>query len=407
MAVRISQPAGFPAGAAKLAVTGFGAADLGALEVCLSGIVDNMEKHLDPRLASDAWTTTIAWFPPSNPRIEGDGLAFELPPAVTWHLRPHAPYVLRLRDASGVRREERLTWVPIRLPSQAPRGFASPAGPGPAARTVAAAEANGGSSDTVHAATGNGNTSTKDAVVEALARQLQEQASSGASGTAPGWEQAAAQGAAAEKSAFELVVASEDSKGAGALTPTRKRFVLPAALLAVLLLVGVGVWFYRDSLFSHDAGPEAESGTAAVSPPPVIPVTLDGARQFLARDPGADESFGQAERFREAKQLDGAFLLLRHAANKGSAPAALALGEMYDPATFSPETSALPAPNPAQAAEWYQKAAEAGLAEAQYRLGTLLLSGKTDAPDAPEVGAAWLRRAADQGHAGAQQALPK
>ena len=140
---------------------------------------------------------------------------------------------------------------------------------------------------------------------------------------------------------------------------------------------------------------------------PEIPTTLEGARQFLAGNPGADESFGQAERFRQAKQLDGAFLLLRNAAGKGSAPAALALGEMYDPATYSPETSALPAPNPAQAAEWYRQAAEGGIAEAQFRLGQLLLSGKTEEPNGPELGIAWLRKAADQGHQGAKDALPK
>ena len=138
-----------------------------------------------------------------------------------------------------------------------------------------------------------------------------------------------------------------------------------------------------------------------------MPTTLEGARQFLARDPGADESFGMAEKFRAAKSLDGAFLLLRNAANKGSAPAALALGQMYDPATYSPETSPLPAPNPEQAVEWYRQAAEAGIAEAQYRLGMLLMSGKTDEPNGPELGVSWLRKAADQGHPQAKDALPK
>ncbi|QLH39061.1 MAG: sel1 repeat family protein [Defluviicoccus sp.] len=114
-----------------------------------------------------------------------------------------------------------------------------------------------------------------------------------------------------------------------------------------------------------------------------------------------------AEKFKAAQQLDGEFLLLREAARKGSAPAALALGEMYDPATYTPETSPLPAPNPAQAAAWYRQAAEAGIAQAQYRLGMLLMSGKTDEPNGPEVGISWLRKAADQGLAEAKEALPK
>jgi TPR repeat protein len=148
-----------------------------------------------------------------------------------------------------------------------------------------------------------------------------------------------------------------------------------------------------------------ETPVAAVQPE--VPTTLEGARQFLARDPGADESFGMAEKFRAAKSLDGEFLLLRNAATKGNAPAALALGQMYDPTTYSPETSPLPAPNPEQATVWYRQGAEAGIAEAQYRLGVLLMSGKTDEPNGPEMGVSWLRKAADQGHQPAKEALPK
>ena len=37
----------------------------------------------------------------------------------------------------------------------------------------------------------------------------------------------------------------------------------------------------------------------------------------------------------------------------------------------------------------------------------LLMSGKTDEPNGPELGVAWLRKAADQGHQQAKDALPK
>jgi TPR repeat protein len=37
----------------------------------------------------------------------------------------------------------------------------------------------------------------------------------------------------------------------------------------------------------------------------------------------------------------------------------------------------------------------------------LLMSGKTDEPSGPERGVAWLRKAADQGHPQAKDALPK
>lgn len=53
----------------------------------------------------------------------------------------------------------------------------------------------------------------------------------------------------------------------------------------------------------------------------------------------------------------------------------------------------------------YIAAAEAGDAEAQYRLALVLRSGRTEAPDGPEQAVAWLRKAAEQGHAKAKEAL--
>jgi TPR repeat protein len=87
--------------------------------------------------------------------------------------------------------------------------------------------------------------------------------------------------------------------------------------------------------------------------------------------------------------------------------ASVALATMYDPATYNTQTSPLPAANPAEAARWYEPAAQAGQAEAQYRLGMLLKSGATADTDGPEKGVAWLRKAADQGYAPAQEELKK
>src|SRR5512132_681739 len=140
MPARATQPVGYSSGQAQVQVTGAGAVDVDTLEACISGLLDSVEKHLDPRLTGEAWTTTYAWFRPGSPRVDGATLLFDLEPSVTWHLRPHTPYVLRLRDARGLKREERLTWVAIRLPSQAPQGYVPPAGPvpKPAAAEVAA-----------------------------------------------------------------------------------------------------------------------------------------------------------------------------------------------------------------------------------------------------------------------------
>ena len=388
MAARAIQPAGYPAGQAQLQVTGAGAIDTDTLEACISGLRDNVEKHLDPRLTGEAWTTTYAWFRPGSPRLEGSALVFDLEPSVTWHLRPHTPYVLRLRDAHDAKREERLTWVPIRLPSQAPEGYVPPAGPAlesAAATAIDSAESSQAEAERAQA-------EREAAAAAALAVNLDRRNAEAAEQRQEEAERFRREQEESERTERE---ASPQRR-----QPGRARLLLFAGVAALLLAVAAGAWFLKDRRPGSDTPPVADVQ-------PEVPMTLEGARQFLARDPGADESFGMADKFLAAKTLDGAFLLLRNAANKGNAPAALVLGQMYDPATYSPDTSPLPAPNPEQATEWYRQAAEAGIAEAQYRLGVLLMSGKIDEPDGPERGVAWLRKAADQGHPQAKDALPK
>lgn len=388
MAARAIQPPGYPAGQAQLQVTGAGDIDTDTLEACISGLRDNVEKHLDPRLTGEAWTTTYAWFRPGSPRLEGSGLVFDLEPSVTWHLRPHTPYVLRLRDAHDAKREERLTWVPIRLPSQAPEGYVPPAGPAPEPAPMAATDPGESSQAEAERAEAERQAAAAAALDVNLDRRNAEAAEQRQE------EAERFRREQEERERAEREAASQRGQ------PGRARLLMFAGIAAVLLAVAAGAWFLKDRWPGSDTPLVADVQ-------PEVPMTLEGARQFLARDRGADESFGMADKFLAAKTLDGAFLLLRNAANKGNAPAALALGQMYDPATYSPDTSPLPAPNPEQATEWYRQAAEAGIAEAQYRLGVLLMSGKIDEPDGPERGVAWLRKAADQGHPQAKDALPK
>lgn len=399
MPARATQPAGAAAGQALVQVVGAGEIDLETLEICLSGIRDGVEKHLDPRLTGDAWTTTYVWFHPENPRIEGPAVLFDLLPAVTWHLRPHAPYVLRMRDAKGPKREERLTWIAIRLPSQAPEGYVPPKGPTarPAARPAAAdppppeaapnADAAAAMSAEMERAVAEREAAERAAAAAAEQRRQDEERRRRVED-----ERLKREDEKTARAEYALAEVSSERKGIS-------KAMLGGLAVAVLLAIAGGAYMMKDDLFTPSVPPPVTA--------PVVPTTLDGARAFLARNPGADESFGMAEKFKAAQQLDGEFLLLREAARKGSAPAALALGEMYDPATYTPETSPLPAPNPAQAAAWYRQAAEAGIAQAQYRLGMLLMSGKTDEPNGPEVGISWLRKAADQGLAEAKEALPK
>src|SRR5262249_39385039 len=58
----------------------------------------------------------------------------------------------------------------------------------------------------------------------------------------------------------------------------------------------------------------------------------------------------------------------------------------------------------AEAAKWYRKAADSGLAKAQFRLGRLYDLGQGVAED-PAQAIAWYRKAADQGYPRAQFSL--
>lgn len=178
----------------------------------------------------------------------------------------------------------------------------------------------------------------------------------------------------------------------------KSRWPLWAALAVVVLLLagGTGWYFFLKDDSSSAAAPAAET-----------PVTLDEARRVLTTDPAPADALARAQAHAAKGELQGAFLLYRYAAEKGDMTASVALATMYDPATYSAQTSPLPAANPAEAARWYGPAAQAGQAEAQYRLGMLLKSGATADTDGPERGVAWLRKAADQGYAPAQEELKK
>lgn len=92
---------------------------------------------------------------------------------------------------------------------------------------------------------------------------------------------------------------------------------------------------------------------------------------------------------------------IKAAAERGDAQAQDKLGEIYE-GRF----------NYSAAAEWYRKAAEQGVAHAQWRLGKMLLDGKprfaegsVAVPKAADEGLKWIFLAANQGLDGAQHDL--
>lgn len=92
---------------------------------------------------------------------------------------------------------------------------------------------------------------------------------------------------------------------------------------------------------------------------------------------------------------DKAFLMFKTAAKRGDGWSALAVGEMYDPATFaaadfSPKRTAFSKPNPYKALQWYKQAMANGETRAQAPHDRLL---------------AELRQAADTGDDTARRVL--
>ena len=88
---------------------------------------------------------------------------------------------------------------------------------------------------------------------------------------------------------------------------------------------------------------------------------------------------------------------LQSRAQAGDARAQFAFGLTYEYGDGVPH-------DPAQAAQWYRKAAEQGLAAAQFQLGVLYESGKGVPQDYIQADD-WYRKAAEQGDADAQFAL--
>ncbi len=356
MQARLVQTTEMPAGHAELHLARLGA--IGEdVEICLALPAAGSQMHLDPRDETRPWGSAEFWFRPPVLRREGDGAVLGLDPATTFHLRANQPYILALRDAAGQSARAPLLGIALRVPSTPPKGWgmAAVAVPDPRPEPAPAAP--------VPPVT------------------------------------------AAPAPAPELVI--EPRRPAAPAAAARKGGAPAGLIVGVVLLlaaIGGGAWWW----LNRPAAPVAEAPAAPATPAPAAAPparTLDAARKALAADPAAADALALGKEHLAARDLDGAFLLFRAAGEKGNAEAAVLVGGFYDPATWSKETSPLPAANADQAASWYRRAAEAGDAEAQYRLGMVLKSGKTDGADGPEQAVGWLRKAAEQGHAKAKEAL--
>ncbi len=178
---------------------------------------------------------------------------------------------------------------------------------------------------------------------------------------------------------------------------------------AVVLLAIAGGGYYAYTTYFQKEAPTV-AGTPS-SPAPPAAVAADGSTksvrdrvgEYLATKPTAEAMLAKARDFAKAGDLGAAFLVFRRAAETGNAPAQLELAAFYDP--LATPAKANFTPDGARAADWYERAALAGSAEAQRKLGLLLAKGGAGLPADPAKAKTWLQQAAAQNDTDAKKAL--
>jgi hypothetical protein len=188
------------------------------------------------------------------------------------------------------------------------------------------------------------------------------------------------------------------------------------ATVVVLLLAGAGYLAYTNLI---EPPPEVvvsatptNASEQTPAPPAATPAPIPAAprksvretvAEYLATNPAPDAMMAKGKEFAQAGEVGAAFLVWRRAAEAGSVPAQVALASFYDPLATPPKAGFTP--DGARAADWYERAALAGNAEAQRKFGLLLAKGGAGLPADAGRAKAWLQQAAAQNDAEARKAL--
>lgn len=199
--------------------------------------------------------------------------------------------------------------------------------------------------------------------------------------------------------------------------PASWRSWLIAALVVILAAGGAGYYAYR-TYFQNGAGtevaaakPPAATADSTPAPTPLPPKTAEPPRKsvrdtvaaYLATKPTPEAMVAKGRDYAQAGEAAAAFLVWRRAADAGNVQAELEIAGYYDP--LSPQAKTGFTPDGARAANWYERAALAGNAEAQRKLGLLLAKGAAGLPADPTKARSWLQQAAAQNDADARKAL--
>lgn len=178
------------------------------------------------------------------------------------------------------------------------------------------------------------------------------------------------------------------------------RWMIAAVL--VLLAVGGGYYYWTNHL--HPPEPVVTTATPPTPTPvqPPVKSVRETVAEYLATKPTPEAMLAKAQDFAKAGDTAASFLVFRQAAEQGSAAAQLELASFYDP--MAPARAGFPHDG-TQAADWYERAALTGLAEAQRKLGLLLAKGGAGLTADVTKARVWLQQAAAQNDAEAKKAL--
>ena len=169
--------------------------------------------------------------------------------------------------------------------------------------------------------------------------------------------------------------------------PSRRRWPLLAGLsMLALAAAGAAVWWWWPTSPESPVVDTSTSSPPLVAPgeptqPGVAPVApdlhalllagrLDDAfalfqQQLDAGQPPVDaDAWSLAQALQRAGMLDPAFAVTRELAMRGNGEAALAMAKMYDPRGWRADASPFSKPNARKAIEWYDRAADMGVAGA-------------------------------------------
>jgi hypothetical protein len=184
------------------------------------------------------------------------------------------------------------------------------------------------------------------------------------------------------------------------------------AAIVLVALAGGGyyayiTYFHKEAKIAAAEAPSATAPAAAPTPTPDLGAARKSVRdrvgEYLATKPTPEAMLAKARDYAKAGDTAAAFLVFRRAAEVGNSAAQLELATFYDP-LVTPARGGFTADG-ARAADWYERAALAGNAEAQRKLGMLLAKGGAGLAADTVKAKTWLQQAAAQNDADAKKAL--